>query len=56
MALDPNSIWPTEKGGGNIVLVDQNTLGSGWEIGAFVEGESNFNSPNPPQNLRILSQ
>jgi hypothetical protein len=56
MALDPDSIWPTKKGGGNIVLVDQNTLGSGWEIGVFVEGKSNLNSVNPPQNLRILSQ
>ena len=30
-ALDPSSIWPE-----NVITIDQNSFGSGWEIGAFV--------------------
>lgn len=34
--LDPDSVWPTAKGGGSITTLDQDNYGFGWEIGAFV--------------------
>jgi hypothetical protein len=31
MALSPASLWP-----GGVTLLNQNSAGSGWEIGAYV--------------------
>lgn len=34
-ALDPTITWPTGTGGGTVNTGDQDSYGSGWEIGAF---------------------
>lgn len=42
LGLNPNSTWSS-----NIITLDQNIYGSGWEIGAYVYPESmKVNSPN----------
>jgi hypothetical protein len=47
LALDPNDlVWP-------LTAADQNTYGTGWEIGAFVYGSTATPLP-PPTGLRVL--
>jgi hypothetical protein len=53
------SDWPNAAGGGSFTYADQDSNGSGWDIGAFIYGGNteptdDTQSPSAPENLRII--
>lgn len=55
MALDPSTTWTLKNPGiveSSVVTINQNSYGTGWEIGAYVYGYDP--SPTPPQNVRLI--